>query len=198
MMARLIFCLRPIMAVLERNLPERGLIMDLGCGYGIVSNLVSIGHPGRTIIGVDMSSRRIEIAKRSAVNKKNLEFHLADIREFQIPHCSAIMIIDVLSMFPYKDQEQVLVQCYEKLNAGGIMIIKDNSKSPYWKHIYMRVEEAIKVKLRVYGSEVKKNSLCVWSDKEFLMLLERIGFNAKAIPLNSRLPYPGVFYVCRK
>ena len=57
-LARLIFCIRPIMEVLDRHLPERGLVLDLGCGYGIISHLVSVSHPERFVVGVDLRWRR--------------------------------------------------------------------------------------------------------------------------------------------
>lgn len=197
-LARLIFCVRPIMEVLEQHLPERGLVLDLGCGYGVISHLVSVAYPDRAVIGIDMSSRRVEVAKRSTDHRKNIEFHTADIREVQIPRCNAIMMIDILSMFPYRDQERILTQCCEMLCGGGVLVIKDTSKSPYWKYIYAYIEDVIKTKLGVYGREVKEHSSRYWDVQEFLKLLNRIGFQATTIPLKSRLPYPGVFYICHK
>jgi len=197
-LARLIFCMHPIIRVLEQHLPERGLVLDLGCGYGITSHLVSAASPDRSVIGIDMSSCRIEVAKRSTDHRRNIEFHTADIRAVQIPQCDAIMIIDILYMLTYKDQEQVLSRCYESLSNGGVLVIKDTSKSPYWKYAYAYTEEVIKAKLRVYGKEVTKHLPRYWDTQEFLKLLGRIGFRATMIPLNSRLPYPGVFYICSK
>jgi len=197
-LARLIFCVRPIMEVLEQHLPERGLVLDLGCGYGLISHLVSASYPDRSVVGIDLSSRRIQVARRSVDHRKNIEFHAADIREVQPPHCDAIMMIDILYMLPYRDHEQILARCYENLCNGGILIIKDNSKSPYWKYAYAYVEDVIKIKLRVYGREITKQSLRYWDVQDFLKLLEKIGFHATMIPLKSYLPYPGIFYICRK
>ncbi len=190
--------LRPIMRVLEQHLPERGLILDLGCGYGIMSHLVSAEYPDRAVIGVDISSRRIHAAKRSADHRKNIEFHTADIREVQFSRCHGIMMIDVLSMLPYRDQEQLLIQCHRRLCGDGTLVIKDTSKSPYWKYAYAYIEEVIKARLGVYGKEITKHSSWYWDAQDFLKLLSKIGFHATMIPLKSRLPYPGAFYVCRK
>jgi ubiquinone/menaquinone biosynthesis C-methylase UbiE len=197
-LARLTFCVRPIMKVLEQHLPEHGLVLDLGCGYGVISHLVSIGCPDRKVIGIDMSSRRVDAAKRSTDHRENIEFQTADIREVQIPRCNAIMMIDILSMLPCRDQERILTQCYEMLCSSGVLVIKDTTKSPYWKYIYAYIEDVIKTKLGVYGREIREHSSRYWDVQEFLDLLDRIGFHATAIPLKSRLPYPGVFYVCQK
>ena len=197
-LARLIFCARPIMQVLEQHLPDRGLILDLGCGYGVMSHLVSTEYPHRAVMGFDMSSRRIEVAKRSVNGRGNMEFHTADIREIRVPRCDAVIMIDVLSMLSYQDQIQLLARCYEKLRDGGVLVVKDTCKSPYWKYAYVYVEDMLKTKLRVFGKEITKHSLHFSSVQEFVKLLEGVGFRATASPLKSRLPYPGVFYVCQK
>jgi len=197
-LARLAFCACPVKEVLDRYLPERGVMLDLGCGYGIFSYLMSALRPDGAFIGIDMSSHRIEVARKSIDHKKNLKFYMADVRDVRIPKCNAIMLIDVLYMFPYRLQEQLLGQCYEKLHSDGILVIKDNSKSPYWKYIYSYAEDVIKTKLGVYGRDVKQNSSCYWDSQEFLALLSKIGFHAKMIPLRSYLPYSGVLYVCQK
>ena len=197
-LARLVFCARPILQVLEQHLPDRGLILDLGCGYGVISHLLATKCPHRAIMGFDMSSRRIEIARKSVDSKKNMEFHIADIREISVPRCDAVIMIDILSVLSYQNQEQLLIQCYKKLSDGGILVVKDSCKSPYWKYIYVYLEDMIKTKLGVFGKEITEHSLNYWGVQEFVKLLERIGFHATAIPLRSRFPYPGVFYVCQK
>jgi trans-aconitate methyltransferase len=197
-LARLVFCARSITDILDRYLPERGLIVDLGCGYGIISHLVSSAHSDRSVIGVDMSSRRIEVAKSGVNHSNSIEFRAADVREFQIPRCSAVVMIDILYMLTFQEQERLLSRCYEKLCDNGVVVIKDNCKSPYWKYAYAYIEDVIKTKLEVYGKEVAENSSRYWDVQEFLDLLSRIGFRAEAIPLKSHLPYPGIFYVCRK
>ncbi|MDQ1317562.1 MAG: hypothetical protein QG588_1214 [Candidatus Poribacteria bacterium] len=197
-LARLFFCARSIMKVLDQYLPRQGLILDLGCGYGVFSHLVSAACPDRMVVGIDMASHRIEVAKKSSIPEKNIRFYAEDIRKAQIPQCDAIIMIDVLYMLPYHEQEQMLIRCYERLHNGGILVIKDNAQSPRWKYAYMYIEEMIKTRLKIYGKESKKSLLCHWDIEEFLMLLSKIGFNASMIPLNSYLPYPGVFYICHK
>lgn len=198
MISRLLFCLRSIMDVLSKYLPEEGLVVDLGCGYGMTSHLVSIDHPQRTVIGVDISKTRIEVARSSVSNNGNVEFYNEDIRNFYIPSCSAIIIVDVLSMFSYVDQELVLRRCYDSLKVNGIMIIRDNCTFPRWKYRYMCFEESIKSKLKIYGKEIKDNPVCVWDNSEFMNLLKNIGFSVSSFRQRSYLPYPGIFYICYK
>ena len=71
------------------------------------------------VVGIDMASHRIEVAKKSSIPEKNVRFYAEDIRKAQIPQCDAIIMIDVLYMLPYQEQEQMLIRCYERLHNGG-------------------------------------------------------------------------------
>src|SRR5216117_2955117 len=42
--------------------PERGEILDLGCGFGLFSLYYAIMGPERRVTGVDLNPRRIEMA----------------------------------------------------------------------------------------------------------------------------------------
>lgn len=193
---RLLFCIKPIIKVIEDYLPKQGLIIDLGCGYGIISNLIAGSCLQRKIIAVDLSSHRIDVAK--SCHNENITFINSDIRKFDIPNCDSILMIDILCMISFYDQLKILSRCYERLNSDGVMIIKDTSKSPRWKYIYTRFEESIKSFLGIYGKEVGKNAMSCRDSHEMVTFLEKSGFSVKMIPLKTILPYPGVFYICRK
>lgn len=197
-LARLIFCVETIITILERYLPKRGSIVDLGCGYGLISHLICAKYPERNVVGVDMSSHRIGVAKSSNVNKDNLRFYEGDIKDFHIPQCDAIVIIDALYMLSYQDQEAVIKNCHKNLRDAGILIIKDNYKSLGWRYFYAYAEEKIKTKIGVYGPESKGNTLDYWKIGDLLGLLENIRFRPEVMKLRSFLPYPGVIYVCHK
>src|SRR6266498_5847372 len=77
----LYFCLRFLVCPfrkLESILPKEGLFTDIGCGYGIFANLLSIASSKRKVFGYDLSVRRIGIAKTSIGNRKNVHFAVAD------------------------------------------------------------------------------------------------------------------------
>lgn len=196
--ARMVFCVKPIITLLEKYLPKDGLILDLGCGYGIISHLLAKDYPERNVVGVDISSHRIQVAKDSNIHKSNLRFYRENVINYHISLCDAIIIIDILCMLPHHEQENLIKRCYENLKDDGILIIKDNYKSNSWRYFYTYFEEKLKTKLGLYGRENKVNTLNYWRIDDFLNLLRNTGFEAEAIILRSFLPYPGVFYVCSK
>jgi len=59
-------------------LPQNGVIVDLGCGYGLISNLLAF-ELERLVIGVELSAPRIAAALQSIKDRRNIEFYAADI-----------------------------------------------------------------------------------------------------------------------
>ena len=62
---------------IESLLPEEGVIIDVGCGYGLLSNLVALKSDKRNVIGIDSAEKRILIAQKTVNGRKNIE-HLKD------------------------------------------------------------------------------------------------------------------------
>ncbi|MBM3237796.1 methyltransferase domain-containing protein [Candidatus Poribacteria bacterium] len=192
-----LLCIQPIMSVLNKYLPQNGVILDLGCGYGLVSNLLAL-ESERLVIGVELSAPRIATALQSIKDRRNIEFHAADIALFDIPRCDAILLLDVLYMLPEVVKCTIVNKAYENLADDGLLIVKDTDKSPRWKYIYTYLEECVKLNLGVGGHkslripQYKRHS-------EFEFLFHECGFSLiEVINIKSIMPYPGIIYVCRK
>lgn len=65
----------PYLNIIDQNIPESGNILDVGCGTGLVSNLMAIRHPTCQFTGVDFADS-IDHAKQFAKNNniKNVQF----------------------------------------------------------------------------------------------------------------------------
>ena len=48
--------------------PERGHLLDLGCGYGPIALALAVRSPGSTVWGVDVNERAIELTRENAAN----------------------------------------------------------------------------------------------------------------------------------
>ena len=202
--ARLL-CIQPLMSVLNKYLPQNGVIVDLGCGYGLVSNLLALKSE-RLVIGVELSERRITAALQSIKNRHNIEFHAADIARFDIPRCDAVLLLDVLYMLPDAVKRIIANRAYENLVDDGLLVVKDTNKSPRWKYAYTYLEECVKLNLGVGGhrspSLRSRAGLRIPQYKsrdEFESLFIEFGFSLiEVINIKSIMPYPGIIYVCRK
>jgi len=106
-------------------LPREGRFYDLGCGYGFLSYMLHLAAPGRLFIGLDYDEEKIEIAAHNMFKTEAIQFYHADITQYELNPCDGILINDVLHYLLPEQQELVLEKCYNALNNGGILIIRD-------------------------------------------------------------------------
>src|SRR3989344_1821533 len=122
--------------LMEQFLPKKGIIIDVGCGYGLLANLIALNSVERNVYGFDLSRRRIDIAKRTIRNMNKLHFELKNVRDLKLNSCDAIVMSDFLHHIPYKEQENLIRQAKDKLKKSGILIIQDIDKKPLSKYLF--------------------------------------------------------------
>lgn len=173
--------------LIEKCIPQKGEIVDIGCGYGLFANFLALRSPDRKIIGIDKNSRKVKYAFRGL---KNTQFLTIDIRGFELDSCQGITMIDFLHhMNSYKEQEDLLHYCYKGLAKGGTLFIKDVCFEPYYKFFLTRiVDNVLYMGDRFYFRK--------W--EEFKELLETIGFQVKYVSLHQRTPYSTYGLLCTK
>lgn len=81
-------------ALVQEQVPERGLVVDLGSGTGIYAR--AMNDAGYDVIGVDLSPAMVEIARRTA---PAAQFSIGSVHDFDIPSpCVAVTCMgDVLN-----------------------------------------------------------------------------------------------------
>ncbi len=172
-----------------RRVPEEGAVLDLGCGYGLMSLLLANGSAQRTIVGMDLQADRVAAASRAARPRDNVRFLHADILEAGFARPACIVMNDVLHHIPHTSQIPLLRKCHDSLLAGGLLIIKDVDKSVPWKYVWNYTHDFVK----------NRNLPFYCLDMPILVaLLEMIGFRVEASRLDTGYPYPHVLYLCRK
>lgn len=109
--------------LLSQVLPESGLVLDLGCGEGMLANLVARVRPGARVVGIDRDGPRLEAAQRVAA--PNARFIVADIEATSHESASAIIFNDVLHHNEYETQEILLRNAWSALHEDGVLIVKE-------------------------------------------------------------------------
>ena len=115
-------------------LPAEGRIIDLGCGYGFMSQALAFSAPNRKILGVDYDHGKIEVAQNCPVIPKNLEFECGDVIDFSDKPANAFIISDVLHYLEKTEQEQVLNNLSKNLLPEGMIVIRDGDASLKKRH----------------------------------------------------------------
>ncbi len=193
--ARIIFNFPQIKNHLEKYIPNSGTVLDYGCGYGIFSNYIKMKNPNLNVIGFDISKTRINEAKKSAI-AMGVEF-TDDLKNFNFENLQLVLSIDVLLFLTLEQKINLLEKFYRSIKTGGIVFIKDTLKSNSFRFKYTNFEEKLKIKLKVYGSNVTSTLNYITPD-EFLEILSSAGFKIVDLIPENHLLYPGIFIIAQK
>ena len=117
-----------------QHVPLKGTIVDVGCGYGLLSNLLALTSPERDVIGIDLSPRRIRVAQRTVKDRRNIKFLLQDASSLRVEKCDVFVMSDFLHHLSYRHQEELLAVCCQKLSKNGLLIIEEVDDKPFWKY----------------------------------------------------------------
>jgi cyclopropane fatty-acyl-phospholipid synthase-like methyltransferase len=138
----------PFQRVIE-HLPERGTLLDLGCGHGLFLALAKKAKPNLELIGLDLSREKIAAAQKAFHASSNTVPQLAvmDIAEFPERSVDVITIIDVLYLVPLDQWNTILEKCFRCLKPGGKVLLKEMDRSVTWKFHVLYLEETLAVKV---------------------------------------------------
>jgi SAM-dependent methyltransferase len=189
--ARLYFALRFLICPfgrVEPAVPKSGVVVDVGCGYGLFANLIAIQSGARQVIGCDIDRARIDVARSSIGDRNNIRFTVSN-EIVTLPSCDAVTLLDVLHHVAPDVRLRLLQEIFQKLRPGGDLVIKDIDKTPRFKYLWNYLHDWV----------LTHGKRCYFLGKlEMCRLLEEIGFVVVAEPLGTHHPYPHILYRCTK
>jgi 1-acyl-sn-glycerol-3-phosphate acyltransferase len=122
-------------------LPYKGKMLDIGCGYGFMSYILHFTSPLRQITGIDYDENKIATANHCFDKNENINFHTADVLEYEFEKYDAIILADMLHYLQPESQEQVVNKCISNLQPGGTIVIRDGNKDLQDRHKGTKVTE---------------------------------------------------------
>jgi SAM-dependent methyltransferase len=112
-----------ILEILAQSGIHEGLVVDLGCGSGLLAReLLGAGYG---VLGIDISEAMVELARRRA---PEAEFRVGSLFEVEIPPCAAITAVsEVLNyLFDPENEDRGLGRLfrrvYDALAPGGVFV----------------------------------------------------------------------------
>jgi ubiquinone/menaquinone biosynthesis C-methylase UbiE len=114
------------LAPLERD----SVIVDLGTGPGILSIELHKLLPQAKIIGVDLSSDMLEIARKNAdeAGMSNYEMRLGRAEEIPVESNSVNLVVTQSSFHEWENPQKGLSEILRILKPGGSLILKDYNR----------------------------------------------------------------------
>lgn len=110
-------------AELRRGGRDHGLVIDLGCGCGILSELLAAD--GFDVLGIDLSAAFIEAARQRVPRGC---FRVESLLTAELPPCVAVAIVGEGLNYLFDDRHspegvrQVLARAFAALAPGGLLI----------------------------------------------------------------------------
>lgn len=183
------------LAVVERYVPKKGFIVDLGCGHGLFACVLRESSPTRRVLGIDLDPRKVEVARSAIQDTTWLRFEVGDIATDPPPKCDAVTIVDVLYLMPFDVQEQVLRNAASALGEGGPLIVKAQERRTDPRYAVTYLQEMITVSLGF--TRGGRERFFFPSRAEAVAMFERAGFLVDVVEMPRR-PYTDVVYLARK
>jgi 1-acyl-sn-glycerol-3-phosphate acyltransferase len=122
-------------------IPRDAEVVDIGCGYGMISYILSFTSENRKILGIDYDNDKIELANNCISKNDRVNFIAADAVTYEYPRADVFLLSDVLHYMPEEKQEKLLFSCAGQLKPGGIILIRDADKDLTNRHFWTRYSE---------------------------------------------------------
>jgi len=181
----------PLGALAERT-PERGRLLEVGCGHGLLANAAALLHPELHVLGIDPAAAKIEAAEATIGTRTNVRFRRERLEDLVEHDFDAVAVVDVLYLVPRAEWPAFLGCCRDVLRPGGRLLLKDVDKEPRWKFYRCLAQETLSVKL--LGITLG-NAFAFASQDEMVALLKALGFaDVRAVDLGRGYWTPHVLY----
>jgi 2-polyprenyl-3-methyl-5-hydroxy-6-metoxy-1,4-benzoquinol methylase len=167
---------------INRFVPTKGKIFDYGCGHGMFSYYLWLSSPQRTILGYDISEKKIRLAKGIPAVSQKLELTTRPDEWMQGGPYDCIFFMDVFYLIPFAEQEKLLKLFHELLNPDGQLLFVETAKavSPRFLKIYL--QEILAVRLFKITRTNTPQGFYYRRVEEWLEILTRIGFTPRCHP----------------
>ena len=143
--ARVFVFLRLLILPLEEveQLVLAGTVLDIGCGYGLLSHYMAQRDMRRTVVGIERDPLLVARANATVSASEKLVFIEGDAATIALDAYDCIVMCDLLHHLPAGAQERLIRVAREALNPRGRIIIKDIEKENmpyyYWNLFHDRV-----------------------------------------------------------
>jgi len=185
-------------------LPGGELLLDLGCGSGLMLALLaeararvragtwasSLGTPAvyERLAGVDTRHRVVQVAREALGDCA--EVTVADARDLAPSSYDAVLICDVLHMIPYEQQKGLLDAARRSLRSGGVLIVRDADAAAGWRFRAVRIGNGLKAFL--FGHW--KQRFYFRSERQWTDLFAQHGLVVTALPNGEGTPFASVLF----
>ncbi len=179
----------------EKLIPEKGLIYELGCGEGIFSNFMAISSKKRKIIGIELDKARVNEADRGLTNTS---FKQGDATKTNIIKADCVVMFHLLHhLLSHKDQEKVIRNSINGLKKGGKLVIVEVNNKPFIKYLISWITDHLLVAW-LFEKRLYEPNIFFRPEDEWVKLLKENGLKCKASLASNGKPFSHIILYCKK
>lgn len=159
-------------------IPERGSLLDVGCGTGLLDYAIAKRRPGLTVSGVDIDERAVTLANR--YNRlPNVTYAAQSLSEVNgLFDC--ISFVDVIH-HTLEDEARGLLNLAARLLApGGRVLIKDIARKGGWFSY-------------AHDRYVTRSRVIRLADPEEMLDLIPAAYELTSLVRKTRFPFPNYY-----
>ena len=173
------------------ELPDSGLIFDLGCGHGRFSLAAAAKSPQRTLIGVAHDEIRIAQAARAARGLHNVRFDCANFDDVALDEAAAVVCLDSLHYLPRDEHLPFMRGIRAKLRSDGLFIFREIASRPGRPLQFNRIYDRIVTKFGFNRASTPQHRTAV----EWAEIARQAGFTTRSRPCTT-FPFDDVLFIC--
>lgn len=177
----------------ERIIPKKGTVVELGCGEGVFTNFMALSSMQRTVIGVEIDKQRAKDANRGL---GNVSIVRGDATKFKLPASDCIVMYHLLHHLTSFELQKILIANSKKaLKKGGKLIIIEIIEKPLLKFCLTWLVDYFVVPW-LFESKLMAKKIYFRKTKDWIKLLKSYGFTVKASYPHVHKPFSHVIFEC--
>ena len=114
--------------------PRDATVVDIGCGYGLLSYSLAFSSSKRQVLGIDYDEDKVEMAQQCPVIPSNISFECHDVSHYTFAPADVFILSDMLHYLIPEEQKALLNKIVNNLNPGGRIILRDGDCNKKKQH----------------------------------------------------------------
>jgi len=180
-------------AVFSRFRDVPGPVLDIGCGIGLLGQIVREGGLALEVVGIDFDERKIAAANEATEGIEGLRFELGDARKRR-EFAGSVVLLDLLHYFRDDEQREILENAASYARPADVVIIRDCINDGSWRYRATWLEETFATSLGWLRGErlnfPTADSIC--------SVFRQRGFDEEIVPMWGRTPFNNHLLTFRK
>lgn len=112
-------------AVKLLNVGKRHRVLDVACGRGKSSFMVSCMNPDASVVGLDLLDRNVQVAETLFDQTDRLSYQCGNAMSLDFPDASFDRVMCLEAAFHFPDRSRFLKEAFRVLRPGGKLVVVD-------------------------------------------------------------------------